>query len=80
MPSKVIEVSSRVMHLEDTVATRAYPFTRETLDQIQDIRHLQEKELFDEGEGVVIVPAPVVIAEAIDMLHTHYFYVPHAEE
>lgn len=64
---------SVVVTLPDTVATRQYPFTRETLDQIQDIRKVKEKELGEGGTTTFVVPAPVVIAEAIDLLHQHYF-------
>lgn len=59
--------------LEDTVATRGYPFTQLTLDQIRDIRYQKEKELGEGTEKQFLVPAPVVIAEAIDKLHAEYF-------
>lgn len=64
---------SVVITMPDTVATRSYPFTRETLDQIQDLRHLKEKELGEASEHTYVVPAPVIIAEAIDKLHAEYF-------
>lgn len=64
---------SVVITLADTVATRSYPFTRETLDQIQDLRHLKEKELGEAGDVTYVVPAPVIIAEAIEKLHAEYF-------
>lgn len=64
---------SVVVTLPDTVATRQYPFTRETLDQIQDIRKVKEKELGEGSTVTYVVPAPVVIAEAIDLLHREYF-------
>lgn len=64
---------SVVITLADTVATRSYPFTRETLDQIQDLRHLKEKELGEAGDITYVVPAPVIIAEAIEKLHAEYF-------
>lgn len=64
---------SVVVTLPDTVATRQYPFTRETLDQIQDIRKVKERELGDGSTTTFIVPAPVIIAEAIDKLHQEYF-------
>lgn len=64
---------SIVVTLPDTVATRSYPFTRETLDQIQDLRHLKEKELGEACDQSFVVPAPVIIAEAIDALHAEYF-------
>ena len=60
--------------LEDTEATRRYPFTRETLDKIADIRRAKEKEYNDgDAERAHMVPAPVVIAEAVDVLHEKYF-------
>lgn len=64
---------SVVITMPDTVATRSYPFTRQTLDQIQDLRHLKEKELGEGGTTTFVVPAPVIIAEAIDRLHQEYF-------
>lgn len=64
---------SVVITLEDTVATRSYPFTQETLDQIQDIRKVKEAELNDGSGKTFIVPAPVILAEAIDRLHEDYF-------
>ena len=80
MQSNIVEVSSKVMHLSDTVATRQYPFTQETLDQLHDLREVKEREHFESTGESVIFPAPVLLAEAVDMLHQHYFYVPHAEE
>lgn len=65
--------TSSVVTLENTVATRSYPFTQETLDQIQDIRKAKERELNEASNQTFIVPAPVVIAEAIALLHEDYF-------
>lgn len=65
-------VETTVITLDNTAATRKYPFTQQTLDQIQDIRKVKEKGL-NEGGGNFIVPAPVIIAEAIDKLHQDYF-------
>ena len=65
-------IQTTVITLDNTAATRKYPFTQQTLDQIQDIRKVKEKELND-GGGNFIVPAPVIIAEAIDKLHQDYF-------
>lgn len=62
-----------VITLDNTVATRGYPFTQNTLDQIRDIRFAKEKELSDGTGKNFMVPAPVVIAEAIDKLHLEYF-------
>lgn len=65
--------TSSVVTLENTVATRSYPFTQETLDQIQDIRKAKERELNEASNQTFVVPAPVVIAEAIALLHEDYF-------
>lgn len=62
-----------VVTLDDTVATRSYPFTQNTLDQIRDIRYKREKVLNEGGTATFMVPAPVVIAEAIDRLHQEVF-------
>ena len=64
---------SIVVTLDDTVASRRYPFTQITLDQIQDLRHLKEKQLGETARKPFIVPAPVIIAEAIEALHFQYF-------
>ncbi|UMO76476.1 hypothetical protein DNAM_500 [Pseudomonas phage BroderSalsa] len=65
--------TSSVVTLENTVATRSYPFTQETLDQIQDIRKAKEREMNEASNQTFVVPAPVVIAEAIALLHEDYF-------
>lgn len=57
--------------LPDTVATRKYPFTRDTLDQIADLRSHRENELYDETKKEHMVPAPVIIADAIAMMHQY---------
>lgn len=58
----------------DTDATRKYPFSRTTLDQIQDIRYQKEKDLNELNPGKeYLVPAPIVIAEAIADLHEKMF-------
>ena len=64
---------SIVVTLDDTVASRRYPFTQITLDQIQDLRHLKEKQLGETASKSFIVPAPVIIAEAIEALHFQNF-------
>jgi hypothetical protein len=80
MQSKTTEVSNKIIHLVDTVATRSYPFTQETLDQLHDIRQAREEEhLLETGESVVI-PAPVILAEAVDRMHDDFFATPHAEQ
>ncbi len=53
---------SIVVTLDDTVASRRYPFTQTTLDQIQDLRHTKEKQLGETSNKSFIVPAPVIIA------------------
>lgn len=55
--------------LPNTVATRKYPFTRETLDQIAALRKHREEELFEETKQEHMVPAPVILADAIALLH-----------
>ena len=55
--------------LPNTVATRKYPFTRETLDQIADLRKHREDELYEETKREHMVPAPVIIADAIALMH-----------
>lgn len=59
--------------LPETVATRSYPFSRQTLDQIKELRHNREEDLFDETGKEHMVPAPVVLAEAVDLLHRTTF-------
>ncbi|AFD10723.1 hypothetical protein I7C_045c [Pseudomonas phage MR299-2] len=62
-----------VIHME-TDATRKYPFSKETLDKMADIRRLKEQELNEANPGEeFLVPAPIVLAEAVDMLHEYYF-------
>lgn len=64
----------QVVMVLDTDATRKYPFSRATLDQIQDLRHAAEKELNDANQNKsYMVPAPVIIAQAIDELHAKVF-------
>ena len=58
----------------DTDATRKYPFPRETLDQIADLRHKREQDLNDANPGKeYLVPAPVIIAEAVAAAHAQAF-------
>lgn len=79
MSNKTI-VETKVIHLQDTVATRSYPFTQTTLDQIHDLRLAKEQEHFDEHGERVVYPTPVIIAEAIDLLHQDYFIETNAEK
>lgn len=62
-----------VVTLENTAATRKYPFTRDTLDKIQDIRFQMEKAYGEVTGKDYMVPAPVVISQAIDELHERLF-------
>lgn len=71
MSETMKEVTTLV--LADTVATRKYPFTRQTLDQIQDLRKKREEELTAETGKDHMVPAPVIIAEAIYLMHQDEF-------
>lgn len=58
----------------DTDATRKYPFPRQTLDQIADLRYKREQELNAANpDKEYLVPAPVIIAEAIAAAHTQAF-------
>lgn len=58
----------------ETDATRKYPFPRETLDQIADLRHKREQELNHANPGKeYLVPAPVIIAEAVAAAHAQAF-------
>ncbi|AWY03065.1 hypothetical protein SCYZ1_15 [Pseudomonas phage SCYZ1] len=64
----------QVVMVLETDATRKYPFSRHTLDQIQDLRHHAEKELNDANPNKsYMVPAPVILAQAIDDLHAKVF-------
>ncbi len=69
----VVENTTKTLMLEDTVSTRKYPFTRQTLDQIQDLRRKREDRIYDSHGEVVVVPAPIIIAEAVDALHRDEF-------
>lgn len=58
----------------ETDATRKYPFSRRTLDQIQDLRLLEERTLKKEcPEKDFLVPAPIIIARAVERLHFETF-------
>jgi hypothetical protein len=65
--------TTKVVTLQNTVATRSYPFTQRTLDQIKDLRADSEDGIFESTGETVMVPAPVVIAEAINQLHKATF-------
>jgi hypothetical protein len=79
MPSTVVK-ETKVVHLDNTVSTRTYPFTQETLDELQDIRSAKEEEHFRQTGEHVIYPAPVIMAEAIHELHQDYFLQTNAEK
>lgn len=71
--SRITQREQVVLQME-TDATRKYPFSRETLDQIQDLRFKRERELNEENpEKEYLVPAPIIIAEAIADLHEKTF-------
>lgn len=64
----------QVVLVLDTDATRKYPFSRETLDKIQELREHEQRELNEENPGKeYLVPAPVIIKEAIDLLYDSTF-------
>lgn len=62
-----------VMTLPVTNATRKYPFAGETLDKIKAIRKVKEDRYYDASGLDIICPAPVVIAEAVDLLYSQTF-------
>lgn len=67
-------MKEQVVLVMDTDATRKYPFSRVTLDQIQDLRFHREKELNEASPGKsYMVPAPIIIADAIELLHSKVF-------
>lgn len=71
--SRITQREQVVLQME-TDATRKYPFSRETLDQIQDLRFKRERELNEENpDKEYLVPAPIIIAEAIADLHEKAF-------
>lgn len=61
------------VHLENTVASRSYPFTQLTLDQIQDLRKHYEATAFERAQVEHMVPAPVIIADAVNNLWNSIF-------
>jgi len=70
---RVVDHVSKVVELENTVSTRKYPFVQETLDKIRELRHLKEDELYKETGEDVVVPAPIIIKEAVDRMHEEEF-------
>lgn len=69
----IVEHKARTLVLNNTVSTRKYPFTQQTLDQIQDLRAEAEERIYQAEGYEVMVPAPIVIAEAVDALHKQTF-------
>lgn len=59
--------------LSETAATRKYPFTRDTLDKIKEIRGKLEDDLKEETGKEYLVPAPMVLEAAVNMYHCHLF-------
>lgn len=73
MNHEIVEHRAKTLTLTNTVSTRKYPFTQETLDQIKDLREQAEDEIYAETGDNVTVPAPIIIAEAVDTLHKQKF-------
>lgn len=63
----------QTVHLSDTVASRSYPFTQLTLDQIRDLREQAQDELQTDTGLIHMVPAPVILAEAVNELWKERF-------
>lgn len=61
------------IHLKDTVASRSYPFTQITLDQIRDLREAAQEDLKETTGQEHMVPAPVVLADAVNRLWNDTF-------
>ena len=73
MNYKIVEHRAKTMTLTNTVGTRKYPFSQESLDQIKDLREQAEDGIYAETGDDVTVPAPIIIAEAVDNLHKQKF-------
>lgn len=73
MSTTIVENTTKTLLLEDTVSTRKYPFTQRTLDQIQDLRRYREDRIYDSHGEDVVVPAPIILADAVDCLHEQVF-------
>lgn len=65
------EVVTLVM--DNTEATRKYPFTRETLDQIRALRLREEEQLKKDTGKDYIVPAPMIIQAAVAYFYSTVF-------
>lgn len=70
MEIQIVDRTIKTLEMPDTVATRKYPFTQKTLDQIREIRESRQDIIYNESGEEIIVPAPIVIADAINLLHT----------
>lgn len=69
MEVSVVNREVKTLEMLDTVATRKYPFTQKTLDQIKELRESSQDRLYLQTGEDIIVPAPVIIAEAVACLH-----------
>lgn len=59
--------------LDKTDVTRRYPFAQITIDQIKELRAHEEEKLKTETGDDYQVPAPIIIAQAVSLLHTQTF-------
>lgn len=73
MQLNVVDRSIKTVEMTDTVTTRKYPFTQKTLDQIKDLRHAAQDKWYDEKGEEVIIPAPLIIADAVNNMHNQIF-------
>lgn len=71
--SQPSEKTVRTLLLDKTDVTRRYPFAQRTIDQIKELRDHEEKQLQAETGEVYQVPAPIILAQAVDLLHTQTF-------
>ncbi len=62
-----------VMTLPTTAATRKYPFSRDTLNKLQELRKFREDKYYDASGLDIIVPAPVILSDAVDLLYSQTF-------
>lgn len=62
-----------VMMIEGPVLRRTFPFSQETLDKIADIRDYRQGQYEEEYHEAVMIPAPIIIQEAIDRLYEELF-------
>lgn len=69
MEVSVVNREVKTLEMPNTVATRKYPFTQQTLDQIRDLREHSQDKLYQETGEDIIVPAPIILAEAVAYFH-----------